>query len=136
RLTATGNSQWEVGMRLTMQQRQAVAAKVASRYQRSSKKEKSVILNELVELTEYNRTYARRVLRQTGKRVQQGKQVFRAAVRSRAQRRRSCYYDEKVKVALLKIWRVMDYICAKRLQAALPRSEKRREGKSVDLGGR
>jgi len=103
-----------------MQQRQAVAAKVASRYQRSSKKEKSVILNELVELTEYNRTYARRVLRQTGKRVQQGKQVFRAAVRSRAQRRRSCYYDEKVKVALLKIWRVMDYICAKRLQAALP----------------
>jgi hypothetical protein len=32
-------------MRLTMQQRQAVVAKVAGRYQRSRKKEKSVIMS-------------------------------------------------------------------------------------------
>ena len=51
RLTATGSSQLEVRMRLTMQQRQAVVAKVAARYQRSRKKEKSLILGELVELT-------------------------------------------------------------------------------------
>ena len=51
RLTATGSSQLEVGMRLTMQQRQAVVAKTAARYQRSRKKEKSMILSELVELT-------------------------------------------------------------------------------------
>ena len=43
-----------------MQQRQAVVAKAASRYQRSSKKEKGLILSELVELTEYSRVYARR----------------------------------------------------------------------------
>ena len=42
-------------MRLTMQQRQAVVAKTAARYQRSRKKEKSMILSELVELTEYSR---------------------------------------------------------------------------------
>jgi hypothetical protein len=36
------------------QQRQAVVAKAASRYQRSRKKEKSMILSELVELTEYS----------------------------------------------------------------------------------
>jgi hypothetical protein len=74
RLTATGNSQLEVGMRLTMQQRQAVVAKVASRYQRSRKQEKSVILSEVVELTDYSRGYTRRVLRQHGQRLKPGKQ--------------------------------------------------------------
>lgn len=53
-------------MRLTMQQRRAVVAKMASRYQRSRKKEKSTILSELVELTEYSRAYDMRVLRQQG----------------------------------------------------------------------
>ena len=103
-----------------MQQRQAVVAKVAGRYQRSSKKEKGVILAELVALTEYSRVYARRVLRQHGKRIKAGQQSLRADVRVRGSRSRGPYYDESVKVALIKIWRVMDYICGKRLQPALP----------------
>ena len=103
-------------MRLTMQQRQAVVAKVAGRYQRSGKKQKGLILAELVQLTEYSRVYARRILRQHGKRSGPAP----TAVRVRGGRRRSAYYDEPVKVALLKIWRIMDYICGKRLQAALP----------------
>src|SRR5215467_9808546 len=106
-------------MRLTMQQRQAVVAKMASRYQRSRKKEKSTILSELVELTEYSRAYARRVLRQHGQRVKPGKQAFVVDVRLRSPRRRSACYDEKVKAALIKIWRMMDYICGKRMQPAL-----------------
>jgi hypothetical protein len=48
-------------MRLTMEQRRAVVARTASRYQRSRKKEKGLILDELVVLTEYSRAYARRV---------------------------------------------------------------------------
>src|SRR5262249_29683696 len=119
RLTATGSSRQEVSMRLTMQQRQAVVAKTAARYQRSRKKEKSMILSELVELTEYSRAYARRVLRQHGQRVKPGKQTFVVDVRLRAQRHRSVFYDEKVKAALSKIWKVMDYICGKRMQPAL-----------------
>jgi hypothetical protein len=107
-------------MRLTMQQRQAVVAKAAARYQRSRKKEKSLLLSELVALTEYSRVYARRVLRQHGQRVQTDKQTLEADIRKRAARCRAPYYDEKVKAALLKIWRVMDYICGKRLQPALP----------------
>lgn len=107
-------------MRLTMQQRQAVVAKAAARYQRSRKKEKSLILRELVELTEYSRVYARRVLRLHGQRVKAGKQTLEGDFRKRAPRCRAPYYDEKVKVALSKIWRVMDYICGKRLQPALP----------------
>jgi len=102
-----------------MQQRQAVVAKVAGRYQRSRKKEKSLILSELVELTEYSRTYARRVLRQHGQRLQPGKQSLIVDVRLRVPRGRASCYDEKVKAALLKIWKVMDYICGKRMQPAL-----------------
>src|ERR1041385_344437 len=119
RLTATGSSQLEVRMRLTMQQRQAVVAKMASRYQRSRKKEKSVILSELVELTEYSRAYARRVLRQHGQRLKPGKQSLVVDVRLRSSRCRVPFYDEKVKAALIKIWKVMDYICGKRMQPAL-----------------
>jgi integrase-like protein len=106
-------------MRLTMQQRQAVVAKAASRYQRSSKREKGLILSELVELTDYSRVYARRVLRQHGHRIKQGKQSLLADVRVHSARSRAPYYDEQVKTALVKIWRVMDYICGKRLQPAL-----------------
>ena len=103
-----------------MQQRQAVVAKAAGRYQRSSKKEKSSILSELVELTEYSRVYARRVLRQHGQRVKVGKQSLRADVRVHSPRSRTPYYDEQVRATLIKIWRVMDYLCGKRLQPALP----------------
>lgn len=103
-----------------MQQRQAVVAKTAGRYQRSRKKEKSLILSELVELTEYSRAYARRVLRKHGQRIKSGKQSLVVDVRLRASRHRSPFYDEKVKVILIKIWRMMDYICGKRLQPALP----------------
>lgn len=103
-----------------MQQRQAVVAKAASRYQRSSKKEKGLILSELVELTEYSRVYARRVLRQHGQRIKQGKHSLLADVRVHSPRSRAPYYDEQVIAALVKIWRVMDYICGKRLQPALP----------------
>ena len=106
-------------MRLTMQQRQAVVAKAASRYQRSRKKEKSMILSELVELTEYSRTYASRVLRQHGQRLKPGKQSLVVDVRLRSRRHRPPCYDEKVKAALIKIWRMMDYLCGKRLQPAL-----------------
>jgi len=84
-----------------MQQRQAVVAKAAARYQRSRKKEKGLILSELVELTEYSRVYARRVLRQHGQRLKLGKQSLIADVRVHSARCRLPYYDEQVKAALI-----------------------------------
>jgi hypothetical protein len=107
-------------MRLTMEQRRAVVARTAGRYQRSRKKDKGVILDELVELTQYSRSYARRVLRQHGKRVVLDQRRLVVDVRVRSQRRRSRVYDEKVVTALIRIWKLMDYICGKRLQPALP----------------
>ena len=59
------------------------------------------------------------MLRQHGQRLKPGKQSLVVVVRLRAPRGRTPYYDEQVKAALIKIWKVMDYICGKRLQPAL-----------------
>ena len=56
-------------MRLTMQHRRTVTRQTAVRYQRARNKEKGLILEAFVSLTEYTRAYARRVLRNHGKRV-------------------------------------------------------------------
>lgn len=67
-------------------------AKRASRHQRSRKKEKSVILREPIELTDYSRAYARRVLRQHGQHMKPGKQSLVVEARLRTPRHRSpCY---------------------------------------------
>src|SRR6266849_3749426 len=78
-------------MRLTMKERKRIAEATAGRYRRARKKEKTAILNEFVELTEFARSYAAMVLRNHG----------------------------RVVTALLKVWRIMDYICGRRLAPVL-----------------
>ena len=48
---------------LTMGQKKAVTRELKDRYQRLSKKEKAIFLNEFIQLTRYNRSYAARALR-------------------------------------------------------------------------
>ena len=48
---------------LTMRQKKAVTKELRDRYQRLSKKEKIIMLNEFIRLTGYNRSYAARALR-------------------------------------------------------------------------
>jgi hypothetical protein len=113
----------EVEMRLKMKARQEVTAVTAGQYRGASKKEKRVLLDQLVSTTGYSRWYARFVLRHEGRRVQANQQTILLAVRSgsaRRVRKRARRYDEKVVTALLKLWRMMDYICGKRLQPILP----------------
>ena len=68
-----------------MSERKAVTEATGGRYRRSSKKEKGRILDEFVELTLYERSYARLVLRGTGKKVYAGtrRYVGRAGGRAR-----------------------------------------------------
>ena len=109
-------------MRLKMKARQEVTKATAAEYRRAGTREKGVMLDQLVATTGYSRWYARGVLRHEGRRVQLGKQVVALAVRGVAGgtvRKRTRQYDEKVTAALVKLWRMMDYICGKRLQPIL-----------------
>lgn len=107
-------------MRLTMKARQEVTQATAGQYRGASKKEKGKILDQFIATTGYSRWYARLVLRHEGRRIQTDKQTIVVVERkSSAKRRRARRYDEKVQTALVRLWRIMDYICGKRLQPIL-----------------
>ena len=108
-------------MRLTMKARQEVTKATAGQYRGASKKEKGKILDQFIATTGYSRWYARLVLRHEGRHVQTDKHTIIVVERkSRSRRKRARCYDEKVQTALVKLWRLMDYICGKRLQPLLP----------------
>ncbi|MBI5188960.1 MAG: transposase family protein, partial [Nitrospirae bacterium] len=123
-------------MGLMMKEKKAVTKEVAKRYQKASKKQKGVILNEFIALTGYNRCYASYVLRNSGKRVLvrvKGKivAVILGHPRQKTVRQRKRIYDEKVLHVLRSIWLISDYICGKRLAPLLkemiPKLEKFKE---------
>jgi len=104
-----------------MKARQEVTKATAGQYRGASKKEKSKILDQFIATTGYSRWYARLVLRHEGRRVQTDKQTIVVVERkSRTRRKRARRYDEQVQTALVRLWRIMDYICGKRLQPMLP----------------
>jgi len=54
-------------MGLSMKEKYAVIRQTSKRYQKSSKKKKTMILDEFVKITEYNRKYAIHILVNWGK---------------------------------------------------------------------
>lgn len=103
-------------MRLTMKEKKKLTKIVSERYQRASKKQKGVILDEFVALTGYNHCYASYLLRNHGRKVRVNCNTVMVADvnrRPRGQRRR--IYDQKVFIVLKRIWEIMDFICGKRL---------------------
>lgn len=104
-----------------MKQRQAVTAVTIQRYRKARKKVKQQILDEFCETTGYCRGYARFILRNHGRQVwRRGKRVVVGEVRNREQRQKPRYYDEAVVRELIKLWRLLDYVCGKRLVAIMP----------------
>ena len=97
---------------LTMRQKQALTATIVRRYAKVSKKEKTKILDEFVANTDYNRSYARRVLNQATKRNFRKKKPRKVVVNKK--------YDLEVLKSLTIIWVVLNYICGKRLQPFIP----------------
>ncbi len=96
-------------MRLTMNERRTLTKVFADRYRKAGKKDKILLLNEFVVLTGYNRSYATRALRD-----------FKPVRAVRKKRPSRVVYDSDVRLALEKIWTVLDYVCGKRLVAVLP----------------
>ncbi len=103
---------------LNMGQKKAVTRELRDRYQRSSKKEKSIILNGFIQLTGYNRSYAARALRikkVLGYINIAGKRVRLVRDKRKIKRKKKKIYDQDVLVALKEIWKIFDYLCSKRL---------------------
>lgn len=107
-------------MRLTMREKKALVKATASRYRKSTKRQKKKILDEFVESTAYNRCYASLILSKYGKTAWNGKLCIIGDITTIHRRRRDRYYDDKVLSALRKIWMILDWICGKRLAAAIP----------------
>lgn len=112
-------------MALTMKEKQAVTKQLALKYKRARKKDKGKILDTVIELAGYNRSYAARVLRERARakvvgRVRKGKRTItlvedERTKRKKKQRKRARKYDKEVVVALRKVWVICDCICGKRL---------------------
>ena len=104
-----------------MEERRAVIKGFSGAYRRASKKEKGKILEQVVEATGYGRRYAARVLRGQGRRLfLKGGVVLEGDVGVRSRRPRKRIYGEEVRRALQRLWEMLDYLCGRRMAAALP----------------
>ena len=104
-----------------MKERRRLAEATAGRYRQARKRDKGTILNEFVESTGFARSYAALVLRNQGRVVAVEKKLrVRGDVGARLRRPgRGPTYDEATVKALVQVWRLMDYICGKRLAPVL-----------------
>jgi len=101
-----------------MRQKKAVTRELRDRYQKSSKKEKTMMLNEFIQLTGYNRSYAARALRikeVLGYMNIGSKRVRWVREKRKIKRKKKKIYDQEVLTALKEIWKISDCICSKRL---------------------
>lgn len=94
---------------LTLRERQSVVKELARAYHRTSKKEKGRILDQLSQLTGFNRSYAARALRAAGKPVHKRKR------KPMKKAGRKPVYGPDVVWALTRVWAILDGICGKRL---------------------
>lgn len=103
-----------------MKERRVLVKAFAGEYRRATKKEKGEILDRFVVATGYQRRYAARSLRGQGRRMRLSPRVVvEGDVRSGVRHGRKRIYDEAVKGALKGLWQMLDYLCGKRLVAAL-----------------
>jgi hypothetical protein len=108
-----------------METRDEILRTMAGAYKKATRKEKGRMLDHVVEVTGYNRAYASHRLCLYGKRLFlrgfDGSQVILEAERKKPVKRsrRKGIYGPEVEKELVKIWRIMDYPCGKRLAAML-----------------
>lgn len=114
-------------MRLAMDQKRAVTAKLAAKYRATrGRRSRAKLLDDLIGLTEYNRHYAAWLLRNFGKKrlVREANGTLVKLVVGRHNKRRPTVrphkYDQAVKGVLVYLWDCFDQMCGKRLAAILP----------------
>ena len=98
-------------MKLQLKERQTLIKIFQRKYRYATKSEKGRILDEFVSFTGFNRKYSSRVLNQ----------LLNSVTKKRKKGSgRPVVYDEMVCKALKEVWEILDYVCGKRLVAALP----------------
>ena len=103
-----------------MKARQSLVRVTAGRYQKASKKEKRKILDEFVQSTGYQRCYASYVLSRHGRPLRvDSKTTLVGDVSKRVRKKREPVYGVEVLKALKIVWMNLDFMCGKRLKAAL-----------------
>jgi len=108
-------------MGLRMKVKRAIAAEAAARYRRATKKEKQVLLDDLIKTTGYDRSYLGWLLRSHGRKVRvNGKILIIGDLKKRtSRRRRPSIYDDEFQSILKKLWVSMRFICGKGMAAGL-----------------
>jgi len=106
-------------MALAMRERHAVVNEMAGRYRKGGKKGRGRILDELVELSGYTRTYAALLLRGYGHRTIYGPGGVLLKPSVKRTRRRMPIYGSAVHKALKRIWAIYDCPCGKYLAPAV-----------------
>lgn len=110
------------GMGLTMKERKAVTRELCRDYQRADKSGRGKLLDQLVQVTGYRRSYASFLLSNWGRKIywHGGRVIFVGDIvrppRPRVVRR---VYDERIRRYLVLFWRVQSEPCGKRLKPQL-----------------
>jgi hypothetical protein len=94
-----------------MQERQAVLRELAGRYRQGGKRERGLILDEVVRLCGYSRRYAARRLRTYA--------LYGLPTKPQKRKRKATYGPETL-IPLRKIWALLGAPCGKRLAPFLP----------------
>lgn len=110
-------------MRLTMPIRKALTDDHASRYRASTYSERRKLLDQFITETGYNRKYASHLLLRWGlsKFLQIDDQLvkLKAGKPKRRTRTGRRTYDQRVDVALHRLWKLFDHMCGKRLAVVI-----------------
>jgi hypothetical protein len=108
-------------MGLTSKERRSATKVTAHRYQKATKRQKGIILEEFAALTGYDRCYAAYLLRNHGKKIYVSKNTAVVGdVSKKIRKPRPRFYDQLVLTVLTQIWLIMDCVCGKRLAPMLP----------------
>ena len=112
---------WRLKLGLTMKERKPIYRETAKRYQKATKKEKREILNQFIKLTGLTRNHAATLLRNDGKKVKfRGRYVLLSDITKKMPRKgRNKKYDKTVLVPLIVIWKILGFICGKRLKVVI-----------------
>jgi hypothetical protein len=105
-----------------MQEKKAITKEAAKKYQKATKGEKGIMLDQFISLTKYHRTYLSWLLGNHGRKIRISHNAVieaEAGRKSKPERQREKIYDNKILRSLKKIWLIMGCICGKRLAPIL-----------------